>query len=82
MSDQLIRIATFYNQFDAELAKLKLEENNIFCFLKNEYLAQLQFGIANFELMVKEEDKELALHYLESAEGDDLDKPLQGLMES
>ncbi|MCC6582649.1 MAG: DUF2007 domain-containing protein [Chitinophagales bacterium] len=71
MSDNLIRIATFYNQFDAELAKLKLEENNIFCFLKNEYLAQLQFGIANFELMVKEDDKDLALHCL-NTEGDDL----------
>ena len=76
MSDQLIRIATFYNQFDAELAKLKLEESNIFCFLKNEYLAQLQFGIANFELMVREEDKESALHILnvsfnESNEGSD-----------
>ena len=64
MSNQLIRVATFYNQFDAELAKFKLEENNIFCFLKNEYLAQLQFGIANYELMIKEEDKEMALRIL------------------
>ena len=69
MSENLIRIATFYNQFDAELAKLKLEENNIFCFLKNEYLAQLQFGIANFELMVSENQKELALHYLNEQTG-------------
>lgn len=66
MSDNLIRIATFYNQFDAELAKLKMEENGIFCFLKNEYVAQLQFGIANFELMVREEDKEKALLCLNS----------------
>lgn len=61
---QLIKIATYYNQFDAELAKLKLEENDIYCFLKNEHVAQLQFGIANFELMVNENQKELALHYL------------------
>lgn len=70
MSNQFIRVATFYNQFDAELAKFKLEENNIFCFLKNEYLAQLQFGIANFELMVKEEDKEPALHLLNELNND------------
>ena len=80
MSDNLIRIATFYNQFDAELAKLRLEENNIFCFLKNEYLAQLQFGIANFELMVKEGDKDLALHYLNTKE-DDLSKSMEELNE-
>lgn len=66
--DQLIRIATYYNQFDAELAKLKLEENGIFCFLKNEYIAQLQFGIANFELMVNESDKDKALQILETEE--------------
>jgi hypothetical protein len=80
MENKLIKIATFYNNFDAELAKLKLEENNIFCFLKNEHVAQLQFGIANFEIMVREEDKELALHYLNS--DDDLDKPIEELNES
>ncbi len=80
MENKLIKIATFYNNFDAELAKLKLEENNIFCFLKNEHVAQLQFGIANFEIMVREEDKELALHYLNS--NDDLDKPIEELNES
>ena len=80
MENKLIKIATYYNNFDAELAKLKLEENNIFCFLKNEHVAQLQFGIANFEIMVREEDKELALHYLNS--DDDLDKPIEELNES
>ena len=65
---RLIKIATYYNQFDAELAKLKLEENGIYCFLKNEYVAQLQFGIANFELMVNSNDKETALQYLEEKE--------------
>ena len=80
MENKLIKIATYYNNFDAELAKLKLEENNIFCFLKNEHVAQLQFGIANFEIMVREEDKELALHYLNS--NDDLDKPIEELNES
>ena len=50
MENDLVKIATFYNQFDAELAKFKLEENNIYCFLKNEHTAQLQFGLANFEL--------------------------------
>ena len=68
MSDRLIKIATYYNQFDAELAKLKLEENEIFCFLKNEYVAQLQFGIANFELMVNESDKAAALLILNEEE--------------
>ena len=43
-------------------------------------MAQLQFGIANFELMVREEDKELAFHYLNS--NDDLDKPIEELNES
>ena len=64
MEDKLIKIATYYNNFDAELAKLKLEENDIYCFLKNEHMAQLQFGIANFELMVYESDKESALQIL------------------
>ncbi|MDB5228418.1 MAG: putative prokaryotic signal transducing protein [Bacteroidota bacterium] len=67
-NSKLIKIATYYNQFDAELAKLKLEENGIYCFLKNEYVAQLQFGIANFELMVNSDDKETALKYLETDE--------------
>ncbi len=66
---RLVKIATYYNQFDAELAKLKLEENDIYCFLKNEHVAQLQFGIANFELMVSENQKELALHYLNEQTG-------------
>lgn len=65
---RLIKIATYYNQFDAELAKLKLEEKGIYCFLKNEYVAQLQFGIANFELMVNENEKEQALQYLNEKE--------------
>ena len=81
MENKLIKIATYYNNFDAELAKLKLEENNIFCFLKNEHVAQLQFGIANFEIMVREEDKELALHYLNTQE-DDLGKSMEELNET
>jgi len=68
MEDKLIKIATYYNNFDAELAKLKLEENEIYCFLKNEHIAQLQFGIANFELMVNENDKEKSLEILNKDE--------------
>ncbi|HUM52522.1 MAG TPA: DUF2007 domain-containing protein [Chitinophagales bacterium] len=64
MESKLIKIATYYNNFDVELAKLKLEENDIYCFIKNENIAQLQFGIANFELMVNENDKEVALQIL------------------
>ncbi|HNE50064.1 MAG TPA: DUF2007 domain-containing protein [Chitinophagales bacterium] len=74
----MIRIATFYNLFEAELAKIKLENHQIYCFIKNEHLAQLQFGIANFELMVNEDDKELALYYLEN-DADDLDKSIDDL---
>ena len=64
MESKLIKIATYYYNFDVELAKLKLEENDIYCFIKNENIAQLQFGIANFELMVNENDKEVALQIL------------------
>ena len=64
MENKLIKIANYYNNFDVELAKLKLEENDIYCFIKNENIAQLQFGIANFELMVNESDKEIALQIL------------------
>lgn len=78
MEDKLIKIATYYNQFDAEMAKLKLEENNIYCFIKNEHVAQLQIGWADFEILVKASDKELALHYLNTQE-DDLDKTLGDL---
>ena len=74
----MIRIATFYNLFEAELAKIKLENHQIYCFIKNEHLAQLQFGIANFELMVNEDDKELALYYLEN-DADDLYKSIDDL---
>ena len=74
----MIRIATFYNLFEAELAKIILENHQIYCFIKNEHLAQLQFGIANFELMVNEDDKELALYYLEN-DADDLDKSIDDL---
>ena len=68
MDNKLIRIATYYNNFDVELAKLKLEENDIYCFIKNENIAQLQFGIANFELMVNESDKEMALQIINEQE--------------
>lgn len=44
-------------------------------------MAQLQFGIANFEIMVREEDKELALHYLNTQE-DDLGKSMEELNET
>jgi len=64
--NKLVRIATFYNQFDAEIAKLKLEENDVYCFIKNEHVAQLQFGLANFELYVRQQDKETALNLLNS----------------
>jgi hypothetical protein len=67
---KLIKIATYYNQFDAELAKLKLEEKGIYCFMKNEYVAQLQFGIANFELMVNEAEKETALQIISESDGE------------
>ncbi|MBK6276092.1 MAG: DUF2007 domain-containing protein [Chitinophagales bacterium] len=68
MENKLIKIANYYNNFDVELAKLKLEENDIYCFIKNENIAQLQFGIANFELMVNESDKEIALQILHEKE--------------
>jgi hypothetical protein len=68
MENKLIKIATYYNNFDVELAKLKLEENDIYCFIKNENIAQLQFGIANFELMVNESDKEMALQIINEQE--------------
>ncbi|MFN8284119.1 MAG: DUF2007 domain-containing protein [Chitinophagales bacterium] len=64
MEDKLVKIATYFNNFDAELAKLKLEENDIYCFVKNEHIAQLQFGIADFELMVQVNNKEKALAIL------------------
>jgi hypothetical protein len=64
MENKLIKIATYYNSFDAELAKLKLEENDIYCFIKNDNIAQLQIGWANFELMVNESDKEMALQII------------------
>ncbi len=67
-NNKLIKIATYYNQFDMELAKLKLEENDIYCFVKNEHVAQLQFGIANFELMVNSTDEEAALQILNEKE--------------
>ena len=68
MENKLIKIANYYNNFDVELAKLKLEENDIYCFIKNENIAQLQFGIANFELMINESDKEIALQILHEKE--------------
>lgn len=67
----LVRIATYYNHFEAELAKLKLEENGIYAFIKNEHIAQLQIGWANFELMVNDDQREAALAILEEPEAEE-----------
>ena len=68
--NNLVKIATYFNQFDAQLAKLKLEENDLYCFIKNENVAQLQIGWANYELMVNESDKETAMQILNEKEMD------------
>lgn len=65
MENDLIKIASYANQFEAELAKFKLEENDIYCFIRNELTAQLQFGLGNFEIMVLQSDKEAALKLIE-----------------
>ncbi|MBP6153505.1 MAG: DUF2007 domain-containing protein [Chitinophagales bacterium] len=65
MEEYLVKIGTYFNQFDVDLAKFKLEENGIFAFIRNENVAQLQFGMAHFELLVYETDKINALKILE-----------------
>jgi hypothetical protein len=65
MEEHLVKIGTYFNQFDVDLAKFKLEENGIFAFIRNENVAQLQFGMAHFELLVYETDKTNALKILE-----------------
>ncbi|HQV78625.1 MAG TPA: DUF2007 domain-containing protein [Chitinophagales bacterium] len=65
MEEYLVKIGTYFNQFDVDLAKFKLEENGIFAFIRNENVAQLQFGMAHFELLVYETDKTNALKILE-----------------
>lgn len=64
MENDLIKIASYANQFEAELVKFKLEENDIYCFMRNEYSAQLQFGLGSFDIMVLEKDKEAALQLI------------------
>ncbi len=65
MEEYLVKIGTYFNQFEVDLAKFKLEENGIFAFIRNENVAQLQFGMAHFELLVYETDKTNALKILE-----------------
>ena len=57
MENKLIKIANYYNNFDVELAKLKLEENDIYC-----------FRIDSFKFFIKE-DNELTLTYSSILQG-------------
>lgn len=61
----LVTIKTYTSVIEANLAKGRLEANNIPCFLKNENLTQM-IPISEIELMVSEIDQEKALKILDA----------------
>ncbi len=72
MKEELISIATFFDHFEADLAKSKLEAYGISCVLKDDSVLQSDlFGngiTSKVELFIQEADKENALKLLEEEE--------------
>jgi hypothetical protein len=69
MSDELVTIATFETPVEAELARMRLEAEEILCFVHGAHMAGMQvFGLSvgGVHLRVRPEDAELALEILEA----------------
>ncbi|MCB0508816.1 MAG: DUF2007 domain-containing protein [Bacteroidetes bacterium] len=71
MEKDMITIATFYDHFEADVAKSKLDAYGIYCILRDEsFLQQDIFGSGmpgKIELLVNEEDQAKALQTLDES---------------
>ena len=88
MSDELVTIATFETPVEAELARLRLEAEEILCFVHGSHMAGMQvFGlsVAGVKLRVRPQDAELAVAILEApieeGELEEADQPVPYLDE-
>ena len=65
---ELIPIKAFYHKHDAEMAKGLLEDKDIMCLLKGDdvggYRPHVTLGMGNYQILVKEEDVEIAKEIL------------------
>ncbi len=72
MSDNPTKIGTYFNVFEAQLAKSKLDAYEIFCFLQDENIVQTDWfraiAYGGVKLFVREEDVEKALEILKEEE--------------
>lgn len=69
----LVTVAEFANYLEAEMVKLQLEDEGIYCYLANETVARTwrptighvpSAGLASIEVQVKEEDVQRAMEVL------------------
>lgn len=66
MSDELVTIASFSFAVDAEMARIRLEQNGIESVILNEILARLSRWNEGVILQVREDDAKQALEILKS----------------
>ncbi len=64
------RLASYINEHEATICQAKLKDAGIRCFIKNQHVSNLKFGhginaATEIDLMVVEEDYELAAHILD-----------------
>jgi len=73
MKDKLVTIANFIEPFPADLAKIKLESEDIKCFLSGQNFVSTYWLLSNanggIKLQVRESDAEKALEILANNEG-------------
>jgi hypothetical protein len=69
VTDELVTIATFETPLEAELARMRLEAEEILCFVHGAHMAGMQvFGltVGGVKLRVRPKDAELARAILEA----------------
>ena len=64
LSHDLVKIETYLNAYQAQIAKSKLDANNIYCYLKDEEIVQQDWlrtiAYGGVKLYVRKEDEILA----------------------
>jgi hypothetical protein len=68
MKSDLVKLETYYDVMQAQIAKSKLEAYGVFCFLRDENLVQMDWlrtiAYGGVKLYVREEDLEYAKELL------------------
>ncbi|MCB9033805.1 MAG: hypothetical protein H6553_08210 [Chitinophagales bacterium] len=69
LSHDLVKIETYLNAYQAQIAKSKLDANNIYCYLKDEEIVQQDWlrtiAYGGVKLYVRKEDETIAKTILE-----------------